>query len=154
MRRSTPPATGWPWSSVERNKYADDDATAPAATTPLMKLRRENPVGVSSLIALPSIPDGLFDGELPIHVARFDHDIKDVGILLNVADAAAGAGMIDDLLQRAAADRAVGGQTKRAGVGRLGRRFPAHAQRAGVARKRSEERRVGKECRSRWVQEH
>src|SRR5262249_26366404 len=53
--RSTAPAAGWPWTVEPRNRYADEDATAPAATTPLMKLRREADCGTSSDIILSSI---------------------------------------------------------------------------------------------------
>jgi hypothetical protein len=44
IRRSTAPAmlSFWP-TIVVRNKYADAETVAPAAITPLMKLRRECP---------------------------------------------------------------------------------------------------------------
>src|SRR5262245_30914564 len=53
--RSTAPAAGWPCSVVLRNRYAEDEAAAPAAITPLMKLRREVDSGVASGILLSSI---------------------------------------------------------------------------------------------------
>src|SRR3954467_4578979 len=50
MRRSTAPgADGWPCSGVVRNRYADEDATAPAAMTPLMKPRRDTDSDVSGI---------------------------------------------------------------------------------------------------------
>src|SRR5476649_388736 len=57
MRRSTEPgADGCPCRVVElRNRYAEEDATAPAAMTPLMKPRRDTDCGVSSSIFLSSI---------------------------------------------------------------------------------------------------
>src|SRR5436190_8560936 len=55
IRSTAPAAVGWPWTVVVRNKYAVDEAAAPAATTPLMKFRRENSVCVSSDICLSSI---------------------------------------------------------------------------------------------------
>src|SRR5262245_13376976 len=57
ISRSTLPAPPafWPWSVVVRNRYAEEDATAPAATTPLMKLRRDTECAVSSDIFLSSI---------------------------------------------------------------------------------------------------
>src|SRR4051812_42102626 len=56
MRRSTEPgADGWPCSGVVRNRYAEDEATAPAAMTPLMKPRRDTDSDVSSDIFLSSI---------------------------------------------------------------------------------------------------
>src|SRR5829696_788711 len=56
MRRSTDPrAEGWPSTGVVRNRYAEDEATAPAAMTPLMKPRRETDCEVSSDILLSSI---------------------------------------------------------------------------------------------------
>src|SRR6185295_1638440 len=56
MRRSTDPgAEGWPSTGVVRNRYAEDEATAPAAMTPLMKPRRETDSWVSSDIFLSSI---------------------------------------------------------------------------------------------------
>src|SRR3954470_24579115 len=56
IRRSTAPgADGCPSSGVVRNKYADEDATAPAAMTPLMKPRRDTDADVSSAIFLSSI---------------------------------------------------------------------------------------------------
>src|SRR5882672_786291 len=95
-----------------------------------MKLRRETWAGKISVIALPPcdrtlgsilrIPDRFLHGELPVQVARVDDHIEDMGVLLDVADAAAGAGVLNDLLQRAAADRAVGGEAERAAVGRDG----------------------------------
>src|SRR6185436_13907747 len=55
--RSTLPAppVGCPCSVVERNRYADEEATAPAAMTPLMNPRRDTDCGVSSDIFLSSI---------------------------------------------------------------------------------------------------
>src|SRR3954462_9346184 len=56
MRRSTDPgADGCPSTGVVRNKYAEEDATAPAAMTPLMKPRRDTDGDVSSGIFLSSI---------------------------------------------------------------------------------------------------
>src|SRR6266851_6288748 len=57
IRRSTLPAPpdGWPCTVADRNRYAEDEATAPAAMTPLMKLRLENPLGVSSVILCPRL---------------------------------------------------------------------------------------------------
>src|SRR3954466_853232 len=56
MRRSTDPgADGCPSSGVVRNRYAEEDATAPAAMTPLMKPRRDTDGDVSSGIFLSSI---------------------------------------------------------------------------------------------------
>src|SRR5471030_1825744 len=56
MRRSTAPgADGCPCSSVVRKRYADDEATAPAAMTPLMKLRRDTDSDVGSDIFVSSI---------------------------------------------------------------------------------------------------
>src|SRR3954451_24622414 len=56
IRRSTAPgAEGWPCSGVVRNKYADEDATAPAAMTPLMKPRRDTDSDVGSGIFVSSI---------------------------------------------------------------------------------------------------
>jgi hypothetical protein len=50
--------------------------------------------------------------KLPTQLIRLDDDIKNMGVLLDVADAAARAGLIDDRLQHAAADGAVGIQAK------------------------------------------
>src|SRR3954471_18818024 len=51
IRRSTAPgAEGWPCSGVVRNKYADEEATAPAAMTPLMKPRRDTDSDVSDIL--------------------------------------------------------------------------------------------------------
>src|SRR5437764_14949876 len=56
MRRSTAPgADGWPSTGVVRNRYADDEATAPAAMTPLMKPRRDTDSDVCSDIFVSSI---------------------------------------------------------------------------------------------------
>src|SRR5712692_2541228 len=57
IRRSTLPAPpdGWPCSVADRNKYAEDEATAPAAMTPLINPRRDTDCGVSSDIFLSSI---------------------------------------------------------------------------------------------------
>src|SRR6266851_8294139 len=56
MSRSTAPgADGWPSSGVVRNRYAEDEATAPAAMTPLMKPRRDTDSCISSDIFLSSI---------------------------------------------------------------------------------------------------
>src|SRR5258708_29266293 len=56
MRRSTEPGSdGCPCSGAERNRYADDEATAPAAMTPLMKPRRDTDSDVSTDIFLSSI---------------------------------------------------------------------------------------------------
>ena len=61
------------------------------------------------------IPDGFLHRKRPTQLVRLDHDIKNVGVLLDVADAAACAGLLDHLLQQAAADGAVGIEAKRAG---------------------------------------
>src|SRR4029450_12380458 len=126
--RSTVPAPpGWPWTAVVRNRYADEEATAPAATTPLMKVRREVPWAVSSVIVsapcdrrLKSrwwlrIADRFLHRKRPIQLGRLDDHVKNVGVLLHVADAAAGAGLVDHRLQQAAADGAVGVQPEHAG---------------------------------------
>src|SRR5882762_213849 len=56
MRRSTEPgADGCPSSGVVRKRYADDEATAPAAMTPLMKPRRDTDSDVCSDIFVSSI---------------------------------------------------------------------------------------------------
>src|ERR1043165_6068944 len=55
MSRSTAPAAGCPCTVEPRNRYADDEATAPAATTPLMKLRRDVDCGTSSDMFFSSI---------------------------------------------------------------------------------------------------
>src|SRR3954469_12505049 len=56
MRRSTAPgADGCPSSGVVRNRYAEDEATAPAAMTPLMKPRRDTDSDVCSDIFVSSI---------------------------------------------------------------------------------------------------
>src|SRR5439155_9311483 len=55
IRSTAPAAVGWPCTVVVRNRYAADDAAAPAAMTPLMKLRLENESCVSSDICLSSI---------------------------------------------------------------------------------------------------
>ena len=58
ISRSTPPAVdGCPCRVAERKRYAEDEATAPAATTPLMKLRRETCAGETSVIVLPPMTD-------------------------------------------------------------------------------------------------
>src|SRR3954451_7183365 len=56
IRRSTEPgADGCPSTGVVRNRYADDEATAPAAMTPLMKPRRDTDSDVCSDIFVSSI---------------------------------------------------------------------------------------------------
>src|SRR6516165_308711 len=56
MSRSTAPgADGCPCSGVVRNRYAEDEATAPAAMTPLMKPRRDTDSDVCSDIFISSI---------------------------------------------------------------------------------------------------
>src|SRR3954452_23920745 len=56
MRRSTDPgADGCPCRGVVRNRYADDEATAPAAMTPLMKPRRDTDSDVCSDMFVSSI---------------------------------------------------------------------------------------------------
>src|SRR5690349_114257 len=92
------------------------------------------------LSATLRIADRFFHSERPIHVAGIDDDIKNVGVLLDIANAAARTGLVHDLLQRTAADRAVGGEAKRpcgrGSTGWLSRGFPADPQRARVARER------------------
>src|SRR5258706_4726283 len=115
-----------------------------------MKLRRETCAGVSSAIVLPPnyrstettlIYDGFLHCELPIHVVCIDNHIKDMRVLLDIPDAAPGPGVVDDLLEQAAADGAVrvdlkGALGGRRGVAGLSGRLPPHPQRAGVARER------------------
>src|SRR5690349_12709359 len=55
ISRSTAPAADWPCIVVVRNRYADVDATVPAAMTPLMKFRLDTDCPVSSDILLSSI---------------------------------------------------------------------------------------------------
>src|SRR6516162_9107141 len=119
-----------------------------------MNLRREKRASMSSVTVLLlmtdvgedgtrlRIPDGFFNRKLPTEPRRFDDQVKDVRILLHVVDAMARAGVIDDLLQESAADRAVRVQPERGGrrlcavraVGRGG--LPTDAQCSGVARER------------------
>src|SRR5436190_13280081 len=64
MSRSTlPGADDWPLSGVVRNRYAADDAAAPAAITPLMKFRRDGLLGISSGILMSSIAGPPRSGE-------------------------------------------------------------------------------------------
>ena len=50
--------------------------------------------------------DRFFSGECPVQVVRLNQQIKDVGILVDEGDAAAGPAVVDCLLQQPAADRA------------------------------------------------
>ena len=62
------------------------------------------------------------------------HQIVLTGIVLEVEGAFADAALVNDFLQRAAADRAVHGEMEHAvGLTRLGTRRPANAELAGVA---------------------
>ena len=55
-RSTLPGADGcWPSTDDERHRYAAEDTAAPDAMTPLMKLRRETFLGVSSVIVLSSM---------------------------------------------------------------------------------------------------
>src|SRR5262249_52432498 len=60
----------------------------------------------------------------------------DVRVLLDVVDAAAGAAVIDDLLQQPAADRAVGVEPEAAGIRSRRGGLPTDPQRPGVAGER------------------
>src|SRR2546423_14871454 len=72
IRRSTLPAPdGCPCSVVERNRYADEEATAPAAITPLMKVRRETSADVFSVMACP-ISRTEFKAERTMEVAAYE----------------------------------------------------------------------------------
>src|SRR5580765_781186 len=117
-----------------------------------MNLRRERRASVSSVMVqllmtdvvdnASRIPDGFFDRKLPIQLSRFDHDVEHVRVLLHVTNSAAGAGVIDDLLEQPPADgtarlepEAAGG-CRRCSLTRGRGGVPADAQRAGVAGER------------------
>src|SRR5262245_57960778 len=53
-RSTLPGADDWPLSGVVRNRYAADEAAAPAAITPLINVRREGLPGIMSVIVLSS----------------------------------------------------------------------------------------------------
>src|SRR5262245_44892909 len=63
-RSTLPGADVCPLSGVVRNRYAADDAAAPAAITPLMKLRRDGLLGLSSTVFMSSIAGSPRSGEL------------------------------------------------------------------------------------------
>src|SRR5262245_50594399 len=79
----------------------------------------------------------IVDGEGPVELVRLDYQVEDVGILLDVGDAAAGTVLVDDILQQPTADRAVGGQMEDALPWlRIVRRLPMNPQGAAVAGER------------------
>src|SRR5437867_1910921 len=116
MSRSTAPAAGWPWTVAPRNRYADEDATAPAATTPLMKVRREADCGMSSDIILSSIagsprraggPTGR-RGIYPTHDIPYRFQVQTIFASERVSD------LVSDTLQNLPPGAAFGSPERRA----------------------------------------
>src|SRR5262245_18274255 len=80
-----------------------------------------------------------FNPQGPIQAVRLDHEIEHMRILVDVAYAAAGPRLVDNLLQQPTADGAMGGDPERRRPARRasgGGGRPAHAQSAAFTGKR------------------